>query len=1391
MKSRINAEKIKNNIIIGWIRFKNLVKEHKYISSVLGLFLISCIIGLVVFAQEDEYAGKIAAEINEVKTSTIKDDVLAQSETVDSFDTIVFDIDYYLNLNGGDLPGDITLSRNAIIEATVDTENADVYWYQAGQDDGNYNIDGNTLKVEMYDKIVGTNNSSKNELKLYLKVNNVENDKEISVTIKVYESTSEEKSNIKRKSFKVSSTLQPLTAKIRNGSAYKKDEFKGRYVPYGILLGFEGDSLKGKYFSNTEIILEASQELNGQIQQLSLDTTDDYYGVYDKDKKLLSNFPNGKYDDTGSSVKDSGSVSLEKLENETKSSQIEEKKSSPLYLLGDKNIILEVGEEYNDPGVSLSNKGAALGNDKYKTIFKNSENKEISDYNEMVSKEGTYKIGYVYENGQSKTTMYRNVEVIASSGYKSVSVDGNTYSLNGNTNINLIKGEKYEEPGILKNGKRIEDMNSDNGVTIEITKDDNIETAGGKIIYTIISKNNSSTQELLKRKVNVIENVGEVGADEKVLNASTVEQCTGEECKISYYKDNEEIKDISSVQSGTYGVEYKLSNEDYEVVIRSTITIQKKIQYKLKIENIKTDDIYYKDNNFIVLGAYFVNVMSERPEGNTNDIPVTLKIVKIDSTEADITSAPSTNPNVSKGTKNSTLGYYTEDEETIDLLDNGSYLAYGEEVILRSQFSYSKDGDNTIKSLSVKVPVNTGDNQFSMVEYSTDSESPAYNVTYDVKLEYYVEYYDKDGNTVEFSDETLSYIIYTAKNVSPGTNIDFRIRLKVNSINHGKSVALSDATCSADGENIKVGIEQESLNITSFKARTTILVDGNESDIEVDGSKKSTWTIYPTVSRPASVINTQVAGTNQLDYVNITVRLPEGINYVYNDEYDKPTINSDGSLTYKILGKKINDWFEPIYFDTNYDISITNGTELIVEAKIEAESKDKIKDVSSDNLRTTKRSVIFQNVNNIRFSLTTDYSAVSKNQPFTFSSNVYNSQSKNTSTVIILPYNEDTEGSKKFNGTYSLDLSSISSNKEVYCTKENSSNMVTNSDSLASSEIWNTCDDYSGVTAIKIVGSDNTMKNIIKIIPENNKSDDNYEIRAYLYDNGLKKVSDKKTNVSVISKKITGIVWEDFDDNGIMDIDESMVSDVILKLYNAETNEYINQTVSDAKGQYTLSDLEPGKYYISAEFNTAKYGLTQYRVSENKSETSSFKTSSSDYITDEIEITNNTRTINNINLGLSLKKVYKLKLSKYVNKVIITDKLGIPSTRDFNNVTLAKVDVKDFANVKMKVVYVLELENIGYYPGYVYRIKDYIPDGMTFNAEYEENTGWELNEDGYLENNTLSDELIYGGQKKYLTIAFDVTRKEAGSFINYAEVNDDDLFILSSETGEDGDDSNE
>ena len=87
-----------------------------------------------------------------------------------------------------------------------------------------------------------------------------------------------------------------------------------------------------------------------------------------------------------------------------------------------------------------------------------------------------------------------------------------------------------------------------------------------------------------------------------------------------------------------------------------------------------------------------------------------------------------------------------------------------------------------------------------------------------------------------------------------------------------------------------------------------------------------------------------------------------------------------------------------------------------------------------------------------------------------------------------------------------------------------------------------------------------------------------------------------------------------------------------------------------------------------------------------------------------------------------------------------------------------------------------------YYPGYVNLVTEEVPDGMSFNPNYDENKGWTLNEDGTLTNSTLSNEIIAENEKKYLTVAFDITRKEAGSFVNFVAV--DELEILGGTTDE-------
>ena len=285
-----------------------------------------------------------------------------------------------------------------------------------------------------------------------------------------------------------------------------------------------------------------------------------------------------------------------------------------------------------------------------------------------------------------------------------------------------------------------------------------------------------------------------------------------------------------------------------------------------------------------------------------------------------------------------------------------------------------------------------------------------------------------------------------------------------------------------------------------------------------------------------------------------------------------------------------------------------------------------------------------------------------------------------------------------------------------------------------------------------------------------------------------------------------------------MDDDEKKLDNVILRLYDESGNQVGTETIPNEEGVYTFSALEEGNYYVTAEFNRDKYGVTgapsedvydmsklsvfkSFEITPEDDSTSSDEENSNDEEspdetsendssestaaygkTDIISINSETRVVRNINLGLSLRKKFKVKMNKYITRAEVTNALGVVTKHDYGNTKLAKLDVKNINNLKIKVIYTIELQNVKYYPGYVSLVTEQIPDGMSFNPEYAENKGWEMTDEGTVINRTLSDTLIYENDKKYLTIAFDITRKEAGSFINMASV--DDLQILGGGKGE-------
>lgn len=1463
------AQKIKDFFIIQKIRIENFIKEHKYISAFIGVFLFSCIVALIVYASDnDEYKGKVKISSASVTPkSTISTDKI---ESIPSFNTLVYDISYKLSIDN--LKDDATVVRSVVIKATL-TNDIDAEWIINDEED-NYKPSEN--KKELTVTIYGSKVGEKLSKQLYLRVGNVENNSDINVTFDIYEETSDSlKYSIDNlKPVKVISKEATLTTKIVPGTAYKSEKIEnGRLAPFGILVGLDKEQyqngLSGLYFKpNFQVVLEATQTANQVTSQIELEEDKKFYGVYDSSTKLLSGMPNHKLDYFNYSVYNSGdSTNLEKTDKGV-SGNLVTNTSPDAYLIGDKEINLEVDDTYREYGISTNESASAL----CKTDFKNCK-RTITDksgqeikIDELTEKEGTYKVSYEYSSASGKITLYRTIKVTKK---ETKQMEESTYSLNDSKTITLLKGDLYKEPGLIKDGQILTNYES------SITKDDEIKSSINtkeigeyKITYIVTgtTKDNEENYNTItfERTVKIVDKMPFVKA--QVLTANAIYTSSNgkygdpllsidskdftcnstSNCSVKYYDvlTNEEISKLNTNKAGTYNAVYKVTDKN-GFVLEVTNKINFITKYMFTAKNIKSDgNLYLYNNNFIALGSYFVNAKSIRDNSVTNNI--TVDLIAYGNNNEEVSKGTSVNKNYSVGTKTNSLEFETKEKT----------LSYGEETVLKSLFSYSADGDSNIDEVTVKVPIAIGTSTstnptalFSMIEYSSNLKE-AYQISgindnQEVIVKYYACKMEESGTTCvgdakefeSYDDEniqkenlTLAYLTYTIKEVKPGQNINFRIRLKTNVGNHGGTISLTSNAYYKEileDKTIK-DVNKESdpsakINITAFKARTKVFVGSSEQDVIVNGAEKnsSTLSIYPTISLPGENVNTNLAGINELKSVIIKVNLPSGINYIYNENYMLPNVSNNGkTLTYELKGQKVNEWIDPIQFDINYDIDINSGTKKDISVEIQATTPDNISDTSDISERTTIRSIIYQNNEVISYNQYASNVTISKDTSFYVGTKLYNNDKmahNNISLVTVLPYNDISNEKVSYTGTYTI--SDLPDN--ALCTVSLPA-LVSKEENLRdSTEIdWKNCDEYkknnySTVTAIKVNNINLDVNKLydqrITINPKGNKTDDMYKINSYLvYDSDVKTLHE--LTVSVISKKITGTVWEDFDSDGIMKFDEKKVSGVTLKLYSSSDNELIKTVTTDEKGYYSLTDLIPGTYYVVAEYNTAKYGISPYQVNLDKSITSQFKSvtisnekedikenekedvkkSDNDKTkkedeennqsiivrTDDIEITDNTIQVSNINLGLALRKEYSVKLTKYITKAITTNRLGVSTTRDYGNATLAKLDVKDINNLSIKVVYTLELENTGYYPGYIYQVKDYIPDGMTFNDKYEENKGWVMNDNGYLENNTLFDQLINSGEKKYLTIAFDISRKEAGSFINYASVDDEDLQIL-------------
>ena len=268
------------------------------------------------------------------------------------------------------------------------------------------------------------------------------------------------------------------------------------------------------------------------------------------------------------------------------------------------------------------------------------------------------------------------------------------------------------------------------------------------------------------------------------------------------------------------------------------------------------------------------------------------------------------------------------------------------------------------------------------------------------------------------------------------------------------------------------------------------------------------------------------------------------------------------------------------------------------------------------------------------------------------------------------------------------------------------------------------------------------------------------------------------------SYTISGTAWLDANNNGKKEKNEKTIEGLELVLYNnakgstvkdSDNKEVVART--DSNGQYGFTGLNSGEYMVVARYDTATYGITTYRAeglsnAENSDFVAAKLGNSEVAATDKITITNANEY--NIDLGLVEKNLFDLDIEKKVVKMTVVNS-KTNATREYtfdNNTAKIELSTRNIEYDTVLVEYKLRVTNAGQVAGYAKSIVDYLPAGMTFNSEL--NQDWYVRNDGNAYSTVLANTIINPGETKEITLVLSrkMTGENTGTTRNTAKINE-------------------
>lgn len=259
---------------------------------------------------------------------------------------------------------------------------------------------------------------------------------------------------------------------------------------------------------------------------------------------------------------------------------------------------------------------------------------------------------------------------------------------------------------------------------------------------------------------------------------------------------------------------------------------------------------------------------------------------------------------------------------------------------------------------------------------------------------------------------------------------------------------------------------------------------------------------------------------------------------------------------------------------------------------------------------------------------------------------------------------------------------------------------------------------------------------------------------------------------------ISGKIWYDENRNGIREVGETSLSNMEIKIVNAENGIIVQNITTNDEGNYFVNDLEKGNYLVICKYDNSKYQITEYKkvgVSDTINSDAiemNVQDNGENYVAaipDTIRIENEDYT--NIDIGLADKLIFDMNLDSSITKITLQNEKGVKEY-NYEDKKLAKLDINpDLLSTSIVYVeYKIKVKNEGNIAGFVKNIVDYIPKDMMFNSEI--NTNWYIGNDGNIYTNALANQVINPGETKEIKLILikEMTEENTGINVNKLEI---------------------